>query len=360
MTENNFDTIYLARKAESCEDKNDLQEILRCYDQYYLSWQKFINNALDESGLSYNSFAQCCGISKNTLKKWCVCGGAPRSRATYIKIGFGLNMTEDEINQLLIRYGGYHGLYAKDLFDAACLFTLRKRGAYEDAISLYQRCSESEPGEPSEAETILLRGKMQQLDTEDSFVEFVQQNQELFTAQNAKLSQYIRDFLHMRQWELAIIEGRSFSLHAWALAVGLPPRFEKLLSNLYLHGAIPRREQLIALGLHLDMTPDSLNTMLQLAHMEGLCARNRLECVLIYVLQKIDLLHPDISFSNAQQLLQITQDPSLKDACIGIIRDYLENSYHSAEDDIYSVAETVNKLLCELNLEEAEELLELI
>lgn len=350
----------MARKAESCEDSSDLREILRVYDDLYLSWQSFINAALDESGLSYARFAQNCGVSKNTLKKWCVSGGAPRSRNTYIKIGFCLGMNEDELNRMLVRYGGYHGLYAKDLFDAACIFALHRGGSYEDALRLYQRCTAQDCQAEQQMETRLLHGELQKLNTEESFLQFTTENKELFQWQNSKLSQYIRDFLHMRQWELAIIEGRSFSLHAWAQAVGLPPRFEKILSNLYQHGITPRREQLIALGLHLDMTPDSLNTMLKLAHMEGLCARNRLECVLLYALQKIDILHPDLSFSNAQQLLQITKDPELQKACEAVVREYLSNNYQSSEEEMLSVVETIQDVLEELDLEEAEELMELL
>jgi len=360
MREQTLDTSYLARQAEKCEDNDDLREILRRNEEYYLNWKSFINAALDESGLSYQQFAQICGISKNTLKKWCISGGAPRSRSTYIKIGFGLGMTEAEMNRMLVRYGGYHGLYAKDLFDAACLFTLKKGGSYGDALCLYDRCSSKEADPGREEETISLHGQLLKLNDAAHFLQFVQENQDLFAIQRSKLSQYIRDFLHMRQWELAIIEGRSFSLHAWAEAIGLPPRFEKILSSLYQHGSIPRREQLIALGLYLDMTPDSLNTMLELAHMEGLCARNRLECVLIYALHKIDILHPDLSFSNAQQLLQITRDPELKKACSFVVRDYLENSYHSSEEETLSVVESIHSLLAELDLEEATQLMELL
>ena len=360
MKEPVLDTIFLAEQAERCEDTDDLRQVLRLYDQYYLRWQTFINQALDASGLSYTQLAKDCGISKNTLKKWCVSGGAPRSRPTYIKIGFGLGMEEKEINRLLVRYGGYHGLYAKDLFDAACIFTLQQGGTYGDAETLYRRCADEEPNGSEQMETIHLHQRLCGLTGPEQFLAFVQANQEWFTGRREKLCQYIRDFLHMRQWELANIEGHTFSLHAWAVEVGLPSRFEKILSNLYQHGIVPRREQLIALGLHLDMTPESLNIMLELANMERLCARNRLECVLIYALQKIDLLNPDLSFSNAQQLLQITQDPALRTSCQHVVREYLENNYHSSEEESVSVVETVAAILSDLNLEEAEELLELV
>lgn len=360
MTESVLDTLFLAAQAERCEDTDDLRQVLRLYDQYYLCWQTFINHALDASGLSYAQFAKKCGISGNTLKKWCVSGGAPRSRSTYIKIGFGLGMREKEIDQLLVRYGGYHGLYAKDLFDAACIFTLQQGGTYWDAEKLYSRCSGEAPDASEQTETIHLHQRLCELAGPEHFLAFVQANQEWFTGKPEKLCQYIRDFLHMRQWELANIEGRSFSFHAWAGEVGLPSRFEKILSNLFQHGRVPRREQLIALGLHLDMTPDSLNHMLELSNMEGLCARNRLECILIYVLQKIDLLYPDLSFSNAQQLLQITKNPALRASCQHVVKEYVENNYHTSEEEAISVVEAVTASLSDLELEEVEELIELM
>ncbi len=358
MTETALDTLYLSRQAERCEDTEDLREILRQYRACYLDWRSFINDALDMSGLSYTRFAQICGVSRNALKKWCVSGGLPRSRATYIKIGFGLGMNEEEMNRLLTRYGGYPGLYAKDLFDAACSFTLRNGGSYGDAVELYRRCAEQEPVEPEQVETVLLERQLQALPDPERFLRFVQENRQLFTGQRTKLCQYLRDFLHMRQWELAVIEGHSFSLHGWAVESGLSPKYEKMLTELSLRGTLPRREQLIGLGLRLDMTTDFLNTFLELAGMEKLCARNRLECVLIYALQKIDLLHPELAFSNAQQLLHTTRDPATAEVCRRLVFEYLRNNYQSEAAEMEGVAETVEGILQELDLNEAEELIE--
>ncbi|MDO4733300.1 MAG: hypothetical protein Q4B50_07305 [Bacillota bacterium] len=360
MNEQSLNAEYMIGETAYKGDAEALGEILRSYAQFHLNWKSFLNVALDESGLSYDRFAESCGIEKDTLKKWCVSGGLPRSRDAYIRIAFGLGMSEVELNQMLLCCGGYHELQANDLFDAACIFTLQKAGSYWDALSLYQRCSEAETGEKRGEEAFRVPGGEQKLYGERHFLGFIQERQELFDLQRSRLSQYVREFLHMRQWELAIIEGRSFSLHTWAEAIGLPPHFEKMLSRLYQQEEVPRREKLIALGLQLDMRPDSLDIMLELAHMKGLTSRNRLDCILVYALQKIDILHPDLSFSNVQQFLQICRNPELKKFCAGRIQDYLENSYDSNAEEISKVVECIHHLLEEVNAEEAGQLMELL
>lgn len=361
-----LETVTFERDAERCETTAELRALLlRCGEQY-IDWKGYINRLLDESGLSYAAFAARCGVSKNTLKKWCIEGGAPRCRDTYIKIGFGLKMDRQALDHMLIRYGGYPALYPKDLFDAVCIFALSKQGAageygFAFVQQLYERClpEELRAGRDEEKTTAVL-SRLLAVDTEAEFMRFAAKNPAFFHGRHEKLWQYLDDFARLRAQELSRGEQRCASLHALARQMGYPPDFEKMMSVLKLHGTVPRRERLIAAGLHLGMTLAELNHMLSLAGMERLYAKNKLECAIIYALQRLCLLHPELALSNAMQLMNVTREEHTRKECIALVEEYMAANYQSADEDWGEVKDYVRRVLAHLELGEAEELLSLL
>lgn len=354
------ETIQIQDEAERAEDLQDLRALLRRYESSYLSWQREINRLLDESGLSYAAFAERCGLSRNTLRRWCKSGGAPRSRATYLKIAFGLSMTPEETDRLLVRYGGYPGLYAMDLFDAVCVFLLRRGGCrYEDAERLYARCADGlDRAACARHETVYAASALRGLDTEAAFAAFVRENGGLFRTPRRKLRDCLADRLRAQGYDP--VTAAVQPVHSLFAARAIPARFEKDISQLMVHGQVPRRERLIALGLHLQCTADELNELLCLAGMEPLCAKNRLECILIYALQQLCLTHPELAVDSAAQLLAVAQDPALCRKCRELIEQYARAAYGSMPEEVDSVVRYARELLEELAPEEAAELLALI
>lgn len=323
---NELETTTIERDVELCEDCGDLRGILSKYDGYYLNWQRWMNRFLDESGLSYNRLAQKCGISKNTLKKWCREGGAPRSRNTFLKIGFGLGMNPTEVSRLLVRYGGYHGLYAKDLFDAVCIYALERRClgderyTYEYAERLYDRCLESRASgcdsaeEPPFLRTEVILKQINKMETEEDFIRFSAEHGDLLTGRGIRLAAWLEDYLRAKNPE----DGQ-FNVSEIFSLLGVPKRFGKTWSMLTVHGTVPRREQLIALALH-----------------------------------------PEITLSNAIELLAVTKDEEQRRRCREIVEEYTVNCYRCSEEETDSVSGYVKELLTSLDMEEARELLELI
>ncbi len=51
----------------------------------------------------------------------------------------------------------------------------------------------------------------------------------------------------------------------------------------------PTRNKIISLGMHLSMDIDQINEMLELAHMEHLCAKNLFESAVIFILEDASL-----------------------------------------------------------------------
>lgn len=364
---NELETLTILNHVERCEDTDDIRAILKEYDRNYLCWQRYISALLDESGLSYGKFAERCEISKNTLKKWCTTGGIPRCRNTYIKIGFGLAMSTNEVNTLLVRYGGYHGLNAKDLFDAVCIYLLEKQVttyesyAYSDALELYNKClGEKTSCEIESVETVALMNEIKSFITEDDFITFTKNYGAMFCKDRPKLVSYLQAYLSAKMLSMEITDDKKQSIHSYFLSCGIPLRYEKILSNIFAHGAVPRREQMISLGIYLEMMPDELNKLLSLSGMEELCAKNRIECIIIFALHNLCLTHPEIPLSNAMQLMSVSNDNDLVESCARTVKEYTKNIYHCEDSDVKSVAEYIRQILTELDLDAAHEIIELL
>ena len=194
------------------------------------------------------------------------------------------------------------------------------------------------------------------IDAEAEFALFFQEYGASLSSRKPKLERYLADFLTVRRLEAGRETGKPTSLHSLCL----PYEVEKQISNLKNRGTIPRRRNLIALGLHLDMTLEELDTMLRYAGMDRLCVRDRLECVLIHVLQQLMLTHPELALGNATALLAVSSDPATRQRCSALAEEYWRACYRSEPDDVASVSRYVKCVLEQLELEEAEELLPLL
>ncbi len=347
------------RPIDHCETIADVLALLGGPEGWNESWQNFFAGLLDGSGLSYSRFAAQSGLSRNTVKTWRLQGGVPRSRDSFIKVGFGASMQPDAVNQMLSRYGGYCGLNPRDPFDAACVFCLRRRAEkgyrYADAEALYLRLMPEKPPPCSSAlSTTKLAAHLAAIDTEAAFADFFREFGAELCARKLKLERFLGDFLTMRRLEATRDGGGS--LHSLCL----PARAEKQLSLLKRHGVVPRRRDLIALGLHLGMTLEETDTLLAYAGMETLSVRDRLESVLIYALQQLALTHPELALGNATGLLSVTRDAGTRRRCEELAREYWRNGYRSNPDDVENVACYVRTLLERLDLDEADELLPLL
>lgn len=239
-----------------------------------------------------------------------------------------------------------------------CTFLLT-RGCtdFAEAEALYARCTLTPGDAPSPADTAYAASQLRTLTTNEEFTQFALQNAALFRGSHARLQEYLRERLRARGYDP--VTGGVQSVHSLFAVSGIPARFEKDISALMTHGTLPRREKLIALGVHLGLLADELDEMLRLAGMEPLCAKNRLECILIYALQQLQLTHPEITAENAAQLLAVTSRRDVQAQCRTCIEQYLRASYPSAQDEFASVAEYLRALLLELSEDEAAELLSL-
>ena len=137
-------------------------------------------------------------------------------------------------------------------------------------------------------------------------------------------------------------------------------RFEKDVSLLLRHGTVLRRQRLLSLGVQLGLSLPELDTFLTLAGMEPLCARNRVECTLIYALQQLSLLHPELELARAVRLQAVVRDPDAARQLRDLAERYLRGCYRTEPDGCESAADYLRALLAELSPEDADELARLL
>ena len=91
----------LMEELNRCSRDEELLDFLHYYESKQRNWKEFMQEQLFDLELSYEKFGKRCGFSKNTIRSWCVDGVLPRSREHFIKLGFGLDMNEEQLNRLL-------------------------------------------------------------------------------------------------------------------------------------------------------------------------------------------------------------------------------------------------------------------
>lgn len=358
----------LYQTLAKCEDLNDMQLFLDRHSKYFTDWKAFINYLLDSGGYTYTQFARLCGISRNTILSWCEDGKLPRSREQFVRIGFAINMSLDDINDFLQRYGKYPKLNAKNIEDAVTIFSLCNHLNYDQCLELknhfvsilehvlnerkYNKEYTYFSTNQIESELLTIKSLLE-------FETFVDQNAEAFANCYVNLSDFIDSYILLNT--LGISEAPC-TLNAFLQETMDDPNliagYNTMVSKLRCHGIIPSRIRLIALGIHLRMTANDINTMLGLAGMEPLCAKDKLESIILFAAECAILQNPELELSNALLLKQYTNNVKLKEKCDFIINKFEITDYRSDNDiDLF---EYITHVLFNIDSDIADDLLFLL
>ena len=125
---------------------------------------------------------------------------------------------------------------------------------------------------------------MATIEDEEAFYKYISSNLSDFRSANEKLYRHIEDYM----------ERNAFTFKIVATYEGLKPAFNTKYSHLKNLCECPSRNDLIALGIALRMTIEELNNMLDIAHMEPLYPKDRIEAAIIFVIFDIKRSFPDI------------------------------------------------------------------
>lgn len=350
-------TIDMYEQIINCEEIDELKEIIDKYSPYYSAWRDYINDILLRNSLSYEKLGKICGFSKNTIKSWVKDNKVPKSREMFIKFGLGLRCNLHEMNYILQRYGKYPKLYPKSLEDAICIFVISHypKGESENPYKIYnlmkQRFMEEIKTKnkrrfliDSEKDTLEMEKSIVDMKGVDEFAVFIKQNEVEFMNSYYKLLDYITAFIKA--------ENMGSSYHSLVVGKDMDKGYEKMISNLRNWGEVPNRRRLINLGISLNMSLTEINQMLSYANMEKLCPKDKLECIILFVLANIDVTSPYYEINHAVLVSQYTENQEIKQQCNNLLSELvgLKNSDEIREDVEYYVKNTLQSL----DLEEGE------
>lgn len=317
------DTAILNERVGKCESLVELREILNGNNQYHYEWKQYINRLVEKNHVNYTQMAVLCHSSRNTVKKWCREGVVPQNRQTFLKIALGFRMDLEEADELLQYYGKYPKLYAKTMEDAICIFLLchskeETGDLYEIYRNIHAVLTDKLREKPEKEkvlkriDTVLFEGGIRSQKTLEDFETFLLEHYDLFQTSFQKLLDFIELFIKMKEE----------NIHRFSERNKLDFSYEKMLSQLKRHNGYPDRLRLILLGVHLNMSVEYINMMLSLAHMAPMCAKDNLECVIMYVVESAYVNNPAYTIESAMVLKYYEESPQLQKRCQEILENY--------------------------------------
>lgn len=355
--EDKRNTFDVNEQVSKCESLAELQEILSKNSSYYHNWKQYINRLVERKHLNYVQLAKVCHCSRNTVKKWCREGAMPQNRETFLKIGLGMQLSLPEFNELLSRYGKYPRLYGKNMEDAVCIFVIQHYpedgDAYECYLQLKQhllkRMKEYTGGENGPKDTMEIEEKLMTQKSKETFEQFICENRKSYEESYQKLSEFIQMF----------VEAKEENIHRFVQTNSLPVSYEKMLSALRQRRECPNRLKMILLGVNLNMSMEQINYMLSLAYMKPMCAKDNLECIIMYAVENAYLMNPAYSVESAIILQHYKQNPMLQKKCRDILDKYWGEGRYPEEKEalLYleeSIGDYLKTILQQLDWEEDE------
>ena len=284
--DDNNKTVFLKDAIIMCDDIDDLKgQILPKIKTQQEQWAHKVSEIISENGYTKKGFADKCGVSRVTVDKWCK-GSIPKSRETFLKIGMAAHYDIPRMNQLLQRYGQYPELYSKSLEDCICIFVLNNDYG-DDAAGKYQyildrikgNIIEGDSSEKENVNTDDFNDLLLKVSDEIELDEFIYNNSALFSYAYHKFYAYVKMCINANYKDFAS------SVFDMAEGQGWSSSLKQCVSAIRQNKWYPTRNKIISLGLHLSMDHDQVNQMLELAHMEPLCAKNIFESVVMYILE---------------------------------------------------------------------------
>lgn len=279
-------------RSESIEDYKKILTNIAIQSE---NWKKVIKDILRKNEYSITKFAELCGVSRQSVQKW-LNGTIPKSRDMFIRIGFAAGFDLDEMNHFLQRYAYSNKLYSKNLGDLACIYILssdkieHNYNSYQTLINMIkdelEKSEVDNLGKNDSYETLNMSVKIKSLDELSQMLQFVRETAPVYKKQYYKLYDYINEYINKN-----LINDYSEEDNVKLLAESQEwsASLKKCVSEISQKKWYPQREKIISLGIHLNMNINQINTMLELAQMESLCAKIPFENAVIYALENAEL-----------------------------------------------------------------------
>jgi hypothetical protein len=176
--------------------------------------------------------------------------------------------------------------------------------------------------------TLSFDEKLSNIRDESELEKFISDNSAAFASTYHKFYAYVK--MHI----MANYQDYAGSVFELASGQGWSSSLRQCVSAIRQNKWYPTRNKIISLGIHLSMDHDQIDEMLELAHMEPLCAKNVFESVIMFILDDASLnnildtdseeYNPDALCRYAREVLEkfdlpevesfITELPEIDDA----------------------------------------------
>ena len=290
-----YDTVGLRDKAAKSEDIKDIKEVLKMLQEERPFWREQINRIITENHYTKTVFAELCGVSRPAVLKWCN-GSIPSSRDDFIRIGFAAHYNLDEMNRFLQRYGKYPALYPKSLEDSVYIFVLNS-DVYPHTYSfcektikrIQERIAEKDTDTAQPYATEILREGMMSLTSIEQLEMFIEENTASYKSAYEKFYSQVIAILMANAALAGMTYADKLSVNGLAESQGWTSSMKQCISGIRNKTWFPLRRKVIALGIHLNLTVDQIDNLLQCAQMEPLCAKNPVECAIIFAVTDAEM-----------------------------------------------------------------------
>ena len=288
--QNSSETEFLKEVIAKCEDIDDLRlSIFPMIKSQQEQWKEEINGIISRNGYTKSAFSDMCDVSRVSVDKWSK-GAIPKNRETFLRIGMAAHYDLDQMNRLLQRYGRYPALYSKSLEDCVCIYVISTCPG-DDALvrykSILERIKQNMASRVAQADrdinTVILDDRLKNVQDEKELERFISDNSDFFS------SAYKRFYAYVNMCIEANYHGLADSVFELAEGQGWSSSLRQCVSAIRQKKWFPTRNKIISLGIHLSMDHDQINEMLELAHMEPLCAKNIFESVIMFILDDASL-----------------------------------------------------------------------
>lgn len=294
-------TLQYLKKLDNVDNLEDLKnEMLNILVGMRKAWSRKVKEIIEKFGYSNSELARLCGVSRPSIIKW-LNGSIPQNRETFIRFGFAAKYNITELNLFLNRYGRYPELYAKNPEDCVYMYVLNSNEiehTYDNCLKIFSQLEgllHSDKSDTSvlQAEygitpTVEVSNKLSLISEFAGFEEFIRDNREQFLFAYDKFYDYVKHFVRINN-EADVTCKDKDNRYFLANMLGWSTSMRQYIHKIY-HGQIlPKRREVISLGIHLNMNLDELNQLLTYAHMEPLYVKSPTECALIYALREADL-----------------------------------------------------------------------
>jgi hypothetical protein len=350
----------------------DIKSLLHELSKHQYSWASFLRAEKESRGMKTAALAARCGVTRQAVEKWLNKDVLPVMREGFVSVGMALGMNIEEINHLLQRYGKCPSLYAKNIDDAISIFVINRYcklpgHGLEHIGCVYHQVQDlkdellshmdawEKDGMPEDNyATKVIQDAIYTAESIDQFLEYVRENKVVFLSKpNIRLQRHISRFIRMQvvdSTDLSITP----SIHMLVQNGMLNKGFERMYSLLCAQGEIPGREKIIALGMSFNMTTEMIDKLLEYARMEPLCAKDRIELVLLYAIRKVHLLDPTMEYDIALKLSQVSDDIEIKARNSAIVKKHqqMDPTELESETDFLCVNDYVKYVFEYLDMEE--------